>query len=361
MRIGLVIYGSLDTVSGGYLYDRIVVQHLQGHGEDVRIISIPPSGYFKHLIDNATVRLPLDVDIIIEDELVHPSVLAANIRRARSIPVVSLVHNLHSSERRAAWQNAIYRQAERPHLTSVDGYIFNSTVTQASVAALAGNSKPHLLASPAGDRLGSLRREQVLERVSIPGPLRLLFLANVTPLKGLHVVLSALAGLPGRDLTLDVAGSLGVSAAYAERMQRQARLLETPVRFHGALEDDPLRELLSQSDVLVLPSFYEGFGIAYLEGMAFGLPAIGTTAGAIPLMIQDGVNGYMIAPGDSAALAGLIGQLRSDRQLLMQLSLGALDYFASRPTWDQSAEAIRLFLRQMLDRHNSYESGYGHQ
>ncbi|HTP01099.1 MAG TPA: glycosyltransferase family 4 protein, partial [Anaerolineales bacterium] len=102
------------------------------------------------------------------------------------------------------------------------------------------------------------------------------------------------------------------------------------------------------SDVLVVPSYWEGFGIAYLEGMAFGLPAIGTTAGAIPQMISHGVNGFLISPGDSAALADLLQRLASDRDLLDRMSLNALQYFASCPTWAQSADLVRDFLMRLL-------------
>ncbi len=349
MKIGLVIYGSLDIMSGGYLYDRKLVGYLRSQGDTVEIISIASAGYFSHLLESITFRLPRGLDIVIEDELVHPSVLLANGARG-GIPVISLVHNLHSSERRAAWQNALYRRIEKWHLASVDGCIFNSTVTRDSVARLVDRSKPYVLAPPGGDRLGRLTLDAVHARLSKAGPLRLLFLANVTPLKGLHVVLDALRSLPDGICSLDIAGSLGVDARYAGQMQLEAARSRIPVKFHGVLDGPRLTDLLKASDVLVLPSFYEGFGIAYLEGMAFGLPAIGTTAGAIPQIIQDGVNGYLIAPGDSVGLATVIRKLASDRELLARLSEGALAYYASCPTWDDSAAMVRRFLIEMIER-----------
>ncbi len=290
MKIGLLVYGSLDTVSGGYLYDRKLVAYLRSRGDELSIISLPSGNYVSHLLDNLHFRLPRGLDVVIEDELVHPSLLVANSSRApsRSIPpypIVSLVHNLHSSEQRASWENAIYRRIETRHLRSVDSHIFNSAATRASVHALVGDKIPYIIASPGGDRLGTLSLEKVMQRSAAGGPLRLLFLANVTPLKGLHVLLDALSRLPEGACTLDVAGSLTVDASYARRMQAKAAALPSPVTFHGILDSQPLIDLLARSQVLVLPSFYEGFGISYLEGMAFGLPAIGTTAGAIPQMI----------------------------------------------------------------------------
>jgi len=349
VKIVLVIYGSLGIISGGYLYDRKLVAHLRSRGDQVDIISLPTGTYFSHLLNNISFRLPSHLDILIEDELVHPSVLVANHLR-HNVPIISLVHNLHSSERRAAWQNWSYRAIEKQHLASVDGYIFNSEATRSSVTSLVGDGKPCVLAPPGGDRLGTITADAVRRRASRSGPLRLLFLANVTPLKGLHVLLDALRRLPRGMCALEVAGSLAVDRPYAQRMQSDIAASGLDVTFHGVLDDQPLIALLLRSDVLVVPSFWEGFGIAYLEGMAFGLPAIGTTAGAIPQMITHGLNGYMIEPGDSDSLAALLQSLASDRHQLQRLSANALRYFQSCPTWAQSGELVRQFLLQRLNR-----------
>jgi glycosyltransferase involved in cell wall biosynthesis len=352
MKIGLIIYGSLETMSGGYLYDRQAVSYLRSRGDDVQVVSLRSGSYAHHLTDNLRVRLPHNFDLVIEDELVHASLLAANAlhhgsRFQKLYPVISLVHNLHSSEHRPAWQNALYREIERLHLRSVDGFIFNSSITHASVHALVGDDRPYVIATPGGDRLGSLTADQVQARAFEPGPLRLLFLANVIPLKGLHVVLDALSRLPPGACVLDVIGSLGVEPAYARDMQKRAASLSQPVAFHGTLDHQELAKRIEQAQVLVLPSFYEGFGIAYLEAMAFGQPVIGTFAGAIPQLVTNGENGYLIAPGDASALAQRIQQLAADRALLSRLSEGALRHFQAQPTWRQSMEVIRDFLLMM--------------
>ncbi len=78
MRIGLVIYGNLNTLSGGYLYDRRLVEHLRAHGDTVHIVSLPWRNYGRHLLDNFSRDLrralaTAPVDIWLEDELNHPS------------------------------------------------------------------------------------------------------------------------------------------------------------------------------------------------------------------------------------------------------------------------------------------------
>ncbi len=106
MHIGLLIYGSLDTISGGYLYDRKLVEYLRSQGDTVDIISLPWRSYTAHLMDNFHFKLPRKLDILIEDELNHPSLILPNHRR-HTYPVVSLVHHLRASELRPAWKNAI--------------------------------------------------------------------------------------------------------------------------------------------------------------------------------------------------------------------------------------------------------------
>ena len=353
MRIGLIIYGSLDTMSGGYLYDRRLVDHHREQGDHVEIISLPWRSYLLHLTDNLHYHLPADLDILIEDELNHPSLLMVN-AQPHPYPIVSLVHNLHSSEKRPAWQNTFYRALERQYLRSVDGFIFNSQTTRQAVNLLVEGSpssvRPNIVATPGGDRLGSLTFEEAHRRAIQPGPLRLIFLANVTPLKGLHVLLEAINQMSS-DFRLDVVGSLEVDTAYAREMQyfTMANGLQPRVAFHGILDGPHLIDKIKQAHVLVIPSFYEGFGIAYLEGMAFGLPAIGTTAGAIPQLISDGENGYLIEPGDSKMLAHRLQALAADRELLARMSLAALRHFQLQPTWAQSMESIRKYLLRTTD------------
>src|SRR5437667_1416682 len=147
MKIGLVIYGSLDTVSGGYLYDRKLVEYLRSQGDTMEIISLPWRNYGAHLTDNFWFRLwnPEDrfwigqqavrlqnLDILIQDELDHPSLIMANMGK-HPYPVISLVHHLRCSELRPKWQNDFYRTVEKKYLQSVDGFIFNSKTTKGVV------------------------------------------------------------------------------------------------------------------------------------------------------------------------------------------------------------------------------------
>ena len=92
-----------------------------------------------------------------------------------------------------------------------------------------------------------------------------------------------------------------------------------------------------------MPSLLEGYGIVYGEGMAFGLPAISSTDGARAI-IDEGVNGFLIGPGDVDGLCELILRLHKDRGLLGRMSLAARERYRQLPIWQESIVRIREFL-----------------
>jgi hypothetical protein len=175
MKIGLIIYGSLDTLSGGYMYDRKLVEYLRAQGDNVEIISLPWRNYAAHLTDNFSFKLPRNLDILIQDELNHPSLIGAN-QGEHPYPIVSLVHHLRCSELRPPWQNNFYRVIEKEYLQSVDGFIFNSQTTKGVVNKLLVEEKPSVVAYPPTDRFGvAIPEKEIIER-SKSEELRILFL-----------------------------------------------------------------------------------------------------------------------------------------------------------------------------------------
>ena len=120
MRAGLIIYGSLDTLSGGYLYDRMLVRALVADGWEVEIFKLPWRDYARHLGDNLSrawqERLrTAAVDIMIQDELNHPSLVRINHSLAGRVPyrTVSLVHHLRCSEDHPAALRPLWARRSR--------------------------------------------------------------------------------------------------------------------------------------------------------------------------------------------------------------------------------------------------------
>ena len=353
MRVGLVIYGSLETISGGYLYDRMLVAHLRRAGHSVEVISLPWRNYLAHLGDNfsKTVRAALDgiqVDVLLQDELNHPSLIRANLRyrrlRAKTLERrrtvrVSIVHHLRCSERRPVPLTFLYRRIERAYLRSVDAFLFNSRTTKDVVSRVLGIEPAGIVAVPAGDHLKlEIDEDEIAARSAELGPLRVLFLGNLIERKGLHRLMDALAQLPPETWRLNVVGSAAVEPGYAARMFDRVRSMGwvDRVDFYGTLKDKHLVEILRRNQVLAMPSSYEGFGIACLEGMGMGLPVLASVHGGMVEIVRPEENGFLVDPKDSATLARQLAILHEDRSLLARMSLAARRTFVRHPTWEAS-------------------------
>lgn len=351
MDVGLVVYGDLENVSGGFLYDRELVDHLRERGDRVDVVSLPWRSYPRHLLDNVSrtvaTRLRRSYDVLLQDELCHPSLLGLNRRRNRDCPVVSLVHSPKFAEARTTWRSRFYRGVERRYLTGVDGVVCNSRDTQALVGQL--SDVPSVVAPPGrGHRRPAVTTDEIVER-SRETPFRVAFVGNVIPRKGIHTLLDGLDRLPTEAWRLTVIGSVAADPSYAARIRRQIERLglSDAVTLTGRLPDEALDSLLGAQHVLAMPSRYEAFGIAYLEGMGFGLPALATTAGGADEIVTDGENGFLVPPDDPQAIARRLRPVVDDRTRLRELSVRARETYEAHHSWAETARRIRTFLRRL--------------
>ncbi len=358
MEIGLVIYGQLLNQSGGYLYDQKLVEYLARCGDRVEIISIPWRSYPRHLSDNFSAALlqqlgELRVDVLLQDELNHPSLFWLNrkLHRMVNYPIVSIVHHLRSSELYPALERSFYGLVEKLYFQTVDGCIFNSHTTRGVVEGFTGRHFAGVVATPAGDRFAlALTPEEVTRRAHRPGDLELVFVGNVIARKGLHDLLQGLVPLAGLPWRLTVVGSAAVDPEYTALCQKMAQAggIAPQIDWVGRLEVDGLQTLYHDSHVLIVPSSYEGFGIVYLEAMLFGLAAVGGTLGAAGEIIQPDVNGMLTAPGDAGAITRFVSTMIVDRDRLAVYGRNALKRAAEFPGWDDSMARARGFLAEFV-------------
>jgi glycosyltransferase involved in cell wall biosynthesis len=348
MRVGLVVYGDIDTTSGGFLYDRRLAAALREAAHDVTVVSLPRRAWGRALAHNCSpsVRRRLrGFDLLIVDELCHPS-LAGVVGRTDA-PTVAVVHHLRCRERHPEPLRALYRTVERRFLRGVDAALCVSEATRDDVLSLA--SVPTAVAPPAGNRFEDLPSRGRIRTRADENPFRIAFLGNCVPRKGLHTLLWAVARLSCGGWRVDVVGDLTAAPGYAARCRELAADLGVAERvtFRGRLADHALADRLDRSHVLAVPSEYEGFGVVYLEGMAFGLPALATGAGGASAVVTDGENGRLLPPDDPAALAAALRDLRTARDRLREWSLAARDRYEAHPTWAETTARARRFLRRV--------------
>jgi glycosyltransferase involved in cell wall biosynthesis len=358
MRVGLIIYGDLETLTGGYIYDRRLVNYLRAQGDQVEVISLAWRNYGRHLTDNLSRHLlrrlqEAKFDALIQDELNHPSLFLLNqwLKRRAYYPIVTLVHLLRSSESHPVWLKRVYEAVERKYLKTVAGAIFNCNTTRDAVKQLIGRDIPGVVAYPGRDHLHyGISLDDVAERARRPGPLRIIFLANVIPGKGLHTLIEALNQMTHGSWRLMVVGSLTMDSSYSDSIRNQIIRtgLSDYIDLVGAARNDEIPAYLVKNHVLVVPSSYEALGIVYLEAMGCGLPVIATAAGGAREIVSHGEVGFLTPPGDADMLAQYLRQINQERGRLLEMSLAAYKRISTHPTWDQSFGRIRDFLQSLI-------------
>ena len=180
-------------------------------------------------------------------------------------------------------------------------------------------------------------------------PPRLLCVASVTPGKGQDVLVRALVRLADIPWDCICAGSLTQSPAFAHRVQTMVHEagLSGRISFAGACDGNIVDELYLTSSVFVLPSQYEGYGMALTEAMARGLPVVSTIGGAIPQTVPADA-GILVPPGDDSALASALRPLLVDpldephgaRARRARLGAAARRHASRLPDWDQAVDAF---------------------
>ena len=335
-RVSFAIPGDIATLTGGYVYDRRIMAELERVGWEVGVIALGdgfprPSTAQKanaeaRLLDVATPH-PLVVDGLAFGAL--PEV-AARLHETR--PVVALVHHPLALETGLTTEQACQLEiSERAALVSTRYVVATSRWTADLLLARYGVARDRMAVvvpgtDPAPAATGSGG-----------GPLRLLSVGAVVPRKGFDILIEALAPLAHLHWQLAIVGDRGRDAAAVARLDGLIAHygFEQRVACLGTLSADRLAGLYRRSDLFVLASRLEGYGMAFAEALAHGLPIVGTTAGAIGETVPVAAS-RLVAPGDIVALSKALRELIEEDGLRRALAAGARAAAAMLPSWSES-------------------------
>jgi glycosyltransferase involved in cell wall biosynthesis len=166
--------------------------------------------------------------------------------------------------------------------------------------------------------------------------------------KGLRYLLEAFAVIArAREATLVLCGQDQSGAVRLRELGQKLGILPS-LRLTGNLEPEELPDLYACADVVVLPSVTEAFGLVLLEAMAAGKPVVASAVGGVPEVVQDGVNGLLVPPRDSLALANALERVLANDELRSQMSARARD-FAAQYSWDKVAHRTVSVYRALLE------------
>lgn len=162
-------------------------------------------------------------------------------------------------------------------------------------------------------------RQRVRQEFKAEDAHLLVHIARLHPEKGHHYLFQALSEIQRRvskPVRLLVAGSGTFEAAYREEVRQLG--CEDMVSFLGFRKDSA--DLMAAADLVVLPSVAEAFGLVLTEALYIGTPVVATRAGGIPEIVTEGVDGVLVPPADSHALAGAIVDLLTDEYLQKKMA-----------------------------------------
>jgi len=181
---------------------------------------------------------------------------------------------------------------------------------------------------PMGVDTDQFRRRAPYDPPAPGQPIRLFCCARLNAAKGHAVLLKAVAELrcAGREVTLTLAGEdddggRGYRMELAALSEQLA--LGACVQFLGAIDEEQVRDELESCSMFVLASFEEPLGIAIMEAMSMELPVVSTAAGGVPLLIDSGIDGILVAPGSSTDLAQAIADIADNPERAKRLASSA--------------------------------------
>lgn len=347
--LALLVPGPIDQLTGGYLYARRLVDGLRLQGVAITVHELAglyPEGdaaarragsaALESLPDNATAGI---------DGLALAAFRDCLDKEANRLRILALVHHLLSDETGLSpGEIESLRALEARLLPRCRGILCPSRSTADAVAAY-GVARIAIVAPGTMKPAAGWVRPQ-----RPPGSLNLLSVATVTPRKGHDLLVEALASIAARPWRLEIIGSLsrdpGTAATVRHLIERHG--LGGRIVLTGEWPQARLAEAYARADIFVLASHHEGYGMAFAEALAWGLPVVATTGGAIPETVPESA-GVLMPPGDAVALAAALARLIDDYQLRSRLAAGSAAAGTRLLDWDEAVrqwcEAADRFLQ----------------
>jgi glycosyltransferase involved in cell wall biosynthesis len=337
-RVAFAVPGDLDAPTGGYAYDRRMIAELRQLGWRVDVIGLGEGFPWPHertrsAAQTRLVQVPPGDPIVI-DGLAF-AVLPDTARRLRfDRRLVALIHHpLALESGLSAAQSASLRDSESAALSCAARVVTTSAATARRLVAEYRVPAARVSVAPPGTDPAPRARGSGGDIV------QLLSVGAVVPRKGFDVLVAALATLTDLNWHLSIVGDAGRDRRSAGELEADlVRLrLSDRVTLLGALPPAGVAKRYDQADVFVLASRFEGYGMAYAEALARGLPIIATTAGAIPDTVPADA-GLLVAPDDAIALAAALRHLIEHSDARHKLAAGSWRAASRLPKWRESAE-----------------------
>lgn len=341
-----LVPGAPDQWTGGHLYNTRIIAQLRAVQQPITIVSLP--GLFPDVdaltLSQARQRVAAlpDAAVVIIDSLAYgplPELWAAERRRLR---LIALCHLPLAAE--SGLPSLLAEQfdaRERWSLESAMGVIVTSQHC-AGLLRHAGVPSARLAVVEPGVEPPVSRVVDAVDQRSLEAPLQLLCVANVTPRKGHDVLIDALGLLRDQGWRCALVGSLESNPPFVAELRERASALGIASRLDwvGAVPPEEMNRWYARSDLMVIASRFETYGMVVTEAVAAGLPVLCSDAGALPDTLPAG-SGLLFEATSAHALADRLGGLLADRARLADLRDGACRAAQSLPDWAHAAREMQ--------------------
>jgi glycosyltransferase involved in cell wall biosynthesis len=338
-----VIPGDWRTPTGGYRYDRRIVDALRERGWQVDRCSLGEGFPWPDAPTLAQTQVQLDAlpdgRVVVADGLAFGAMPELAHRYAKRLRWVALVHHpLHLETGLDDAARDTLRSRECHALQAARHVIVTSETTARDLAPMGVPPERISVVEPGTDRGPA-------HRAPANGAVRLLCVATLISRKGHAVLLEALAGLQALDWTLHCVGSTQRDPATSDQLRRASLELGLAdrVHWHGELNEAAVAGHYAAADLFVLPSFHEGYGMVITEALAHGLPVVCTTGGALAQTLPR-TAGLHVPPGDVAALRDALAVLIGQPDERARFAAGARAAAEQLPTWAQAGARFAAVL-----------------
>jgi glycosyltransferase involved in cell wall biosynthesis len=347
-QVTLVVPGQLGTHTGGYVYDKRIVQGLPARGWSVAIRELDasfPQPTSAALADAGEVLASIpDGSVALIDGLALGAMPVQVERERTRLRIVALTHlPLAADAGLEPSRAARLHDSERRALASASLVVVTGACTRSALSAYGVEPDRIVLVQPGTDRA-------TLSHGSDGPPLQLLTVATLTRRKDHDTLFRALAAIPREGWHLTCVGSLEREPLTVRDLRRRLRYdnLESLITLAGEVDDEGLEACYRSADLFVLATLHETYGMAVAEALAHGLPVVSTTDRAIAELVGEDA-GVLVPPGDVGELSRALGRVIGDPALRRRLSAGARRMRDQLPTWDEATDRLAAALQRALD------------
>lgn len=333
-QAAFAIPGDINTVTGGYIYERRLLEELRALGHDVAHLQLGasfPDPTPAHMADAIAQLEALDpARALILDGLVYGSIATEGLARV-SAPIVAMIHHplAYETGLGAAQRDHLFR-TEKANLALARQVLVPSPHTAQILRDDYGVPGDKItIARPGTDVQGGTP--------SPADPPLILSVGLQHPRKGHDVLLKALAELTDLPWRAAIAGGVHDVEHGALLAQMVEDLgLSDRVKLLGRVPRAELDGHYATASIFALATRFEGYGMVFDEALSWGLPIVSCATGAVPDTVPKGA-GLLVAPGNVGELSGALGRVLTDTALRGRMARVALRAGSELPTWQDTA------------------------